>query len=228
VAHTIAISSPFVYNNGDEVREMKRDIIQQKIEEEIKRGPKNNIYVLADFYDAGNYEAVKKAVLRLTSEGKLLRVKKGIYKSPYYSSFLQEEVEASSLKIAEKIARKNRWTIAPSGNTALNALGLSTQVPAEYHFVSSGTNKQVTLDDGTILYFKHIPPKEIAGISSKSALIIEAIKALGRTGMNDSARTKISSLLFDTEKKRLARESKTSRVWVAEEIRKILAVTCTR
>lgn len=227
MAGTIAISSPIVYTNGDEVREMKRDIVQQRIEEEIKRGPKNSIYVLADFYDAGNYEAVKKAVLRLTSEGKLLRVKRGIYESPYYSSFLQEEVEASPLDVAKKIAKKNRWTIAPSGNTALNALGLSTQVPAEYHFVSSGTNKEVDLG-GIKLYFKHVPPKEIAGISAKSALIIEAIKALGRTGMDDSARTKIGSLLSDTEKERLARESRTSRVWVAEEIRKILAVTCTK
>jgi hypothetical protein len=206
---------------------MKPDTVKQRIEDHIKHGHKNSIYMLADFYGAGNYEAVKKAVLRLTSEGKLLRVKKGIYESPYYSSFLQEEVEASPLDIAKKIARKNRWTIAPSGNTALNALGLSTQVPVEYHFVSSGTNKEVELG-GIKLYFKHIPPKEIAGISSKSALVIEAIKALGRTGMNDSARARIASLLFDTEKERLAHESKTSRVWVAEEIRKILVVACTK
>jgi len=206
---------------------MKPDTIKQRIEEHIKHGHKNSIYMLTDFTDLGNYSGVKEAVSKLTVEGKLLRVKRGIYESPYYSSFLQEEVEASPLDVAKKIARKNRWTIAPSGNTALNALGLSTQVPAEYHFVSSGTNKEVDLG-GIKLYFKHVPPKEIAGISAKSALIIEAIKALGRTGMDDSARVKIAGVLSSTEKERLARESKTSRVWVAEEIRKILAVACTK
>ena len=206
---------------------MKPDTIKQRIEEHIKHGHKNSIYMLTDFTDLGNYSGVKEAVSKLTVEGKLLRVKRGIYESPYYSSFLQEEVEASPLDVAKKIARKNRWTIAPSGNTALNALGLSTQVPAEYHFVSSGTNKEVGLG-GIKLYFKHVPPKEIAGISAKSALIIEAIKALGRTGMDDSARVKIAGVLSSTEKERLARESKTSRVWVAEEIRKILAVACTK
>jgi hypothetical protein len=110
----------------------------------------------------------------------------------------------------------------------LNALGLSTQVPAEYHFVSSGPSKEIELDKGIKLYFKRISSKEITGISSKSTLIIEAIKALNKSGMNDSARAKIGSLLSDTEKKRLARESRTSRVWIAEEIRKILAVACTR
>ncbi|RIE14308.1 hypothetical protein SMC3_01405 [Candidatus Cryosericum hinesii] len=206
---------------------MKPDTIKQRIEEHIKHGHKNSIYMLTDFTDLGNYSGVKEAVSKLTAEGKLLRVKRGIYESPYYSSFLQEEVEASPLDVAKKIARKNRWTIAPSGNTALNALGLSTQVPAEYHFVSSGTNKEVDLG-GIKLYFKHVPPKEIAGISAKSALIIEAIKALGRTGMDDSVRAKIAGVLSSTEKERLARESKTSRVWVAEEIRKILAATCTK
>ncbi|MGB9578080.1 MAG: DUF6088 family protein [Halothiobacillaceae bacterium] len=206
---------------------MKRDIIQQRIEDKIRHDPRNSIYVLADFYDVGNYEAVKKALLRLTSAGKLVRVKRGVYKSPDYSYFLQEDVGVSPLDVAEKIARKNRWTIAPSGNTALNALGLSTQVPAEYHFVSSGTNKEVELG-GIKLYFKHAPPKEIAGISAKSALIIEAIKALGRDGMSDAVRAKIAGVLSPAEKGRLARESRTSRVWVAEEVRKILAVECTR
>ena len=206
---------------------MKPDTIKQRIEDHIKHGHKNSIYMLADFRDLGNYSGVKEAVSKLISEGKLFRVRRGIYKSPYYSSFLQEEVEPSPLDVAKKIARKNRWTIAPSGNTALNALGLSTQVPAEYHFVSSGTNKEVGLG-GIKLYFKHVPPKEIAGISAKSTLIIEAIKALDRHGMDDSARAKIASLLSDTEKKRLALESRTSRVWIAEEIKKILAVACTR
>lgn len=36
------------------------------------------------------------------------------------------------------IARKYNWTIAPSGNTALNLLGLSTQVPSKWKYVSYG------------------------------------------------------------------------------------------
>src|SRR5450830_943613 len=207
---------------------MKPDTIKQRIEEHVRHGHKNSVYMLADFNGLGNYSGVKEAVSKLTAEGKLLRVRRGIYESPYYSSFLQEEVEASPLDVTKKIARKNRWTIAPSGNTALNALGLSTQVPAEYHFVSSGPSKEIELDKGIKLYFKRISSKEITGISSKSTLIIEAIKALDKSGMNDSARAFFFNDPATTEKKRLARESRTSRVWIAEEIRKILAVACTR
>ena len=205
---------------------MKTDSIKQKIENRIAHDPKGSVYTLADFYLAGcNYEAVKRAVARLTAEDKLVRVNKGVYQSPYYSSFLRKQVAASPLDIAKKIADKNRWTIAPSGNTALNLLGLSTQVPAGYYFVSSGPYKEVEL--GKIrLSFKHVPLREIDGISPKSALVIEAIKALGKSGMDDVMREKITRLLSDSEKKKLLHESLSSRVWVFEEVRKIVVMAC--
>jgi hypothetical protein len=206
---------------------MKQSVVEQAIEERIRRDPKNSIYMLSDFRDFGSYPAVKKALSRLTEEGKLFRVRRGIYKSPYYSSFLRKQVAASPLDIAKKIAEKNRWTIAPSGNTALNLLGLSTQVPAGYYFVSSGPYKEVELDSGTKLYFKHISLKEIAGVSPRSSLVIEAIKILGKGRIDDPTRDRIRSLLSDIDKERLARESKTTRVWVADAIEKILATTCT-
>jgi hypothetical protein len=184
---------------------MRQSVVEQAIEERIRRDPKNSIYMLSDFRDFGSYPAVKKALSRLTEEGKLFRVRRGIYKSPYYSSFLRKQVAASPLDIAKKIAEKNRWTIAPSGNTALNLLGLSTQVPAGYYFVSSGPYKEVELDSGTKLYFK----------------------ILGKGRIDDPTRDRIRSLLSDIDKERLARESKTTRVWVADAIEKILATTCT-
>jgi hypothetical protein len=207
---------------------MRPDTIKQRIQNHIDRDPKKRVYTLTDFYlDGGNYESVKKTVSRLVSEGKLLRVNKGVYESPYYSRFLERQVDASPLDVAKKIAEKNHWTIVPSGNTALNALGLSTQVPMEYHFVSNGINKEFKLGKISI-YFKHVPLREIDGMSSKNALIIEAVKAIGKAGMNDSIRAQITSLLSDSEKKRILRESMTSRVWIFEEVRRILAVTCTK
>ncbi len=205
---------------------MKRDSVKQRILDHIHRSHKNSVYTLADFRGLGSYSGRKEAVSELIAEGKLYRVKRGMYESPYYSSFLQEEVEASPLDVARKIASKNGWKIVPSGDTALNALGLSTQVPAEYHFASSGTSKEIELDEGLKLYFEHVPPSEIVIGSSKSALIVEAIKALGKTGIDDTARERIASLLSERDKEKLARASKTSREWVSREIEMILAIAC--
>jgi hypothetical protein len=206
---------------------MKRDSVKQRVIDHINHGHKSSVYTLADFRGLGDYSGRKQAVSELIAEGKLRRVKRGLYESPYYSSFLEQEVRASPLEVAKKIARKKGWKIAPSGNTALNALGLSTQVPAEYHFASSGTNTEIELEGGLRLYFEHVPANEIVVVSSKSALVVEAIKALGKTGIDDIARKRIVRLLSDNDKDALARASKTSREWVSQEIGKILAIACT-
>ncbi len=67
---------------------------------------------------------------------------RGVYDKPAYSNLLQEVAAPDPEQIAEALARSYNWTIAPSGNTALNLLGLSTQVPANWVFISSGPYKK--------------------------------------------------------------------------------------
>jgi hypothetical protein len=42
---------------------------------------------------------------------------------------LQQELSPDFDQVAQAFARKFNWRIQPSGDTALNLLGLSTQVP---------------------------------------------------------------------------------------------------
>ena len=215
-------SLPFCYNNGNEVMDLKRDSVQRAIGNKIQGDSEDSIYVLADFSEFGNYYAVKEALSRLVEEKALVRLMRGMYKRPHFNTLLKEEMEASPNDVAKAIASRNRWTIIPSGDTALNYLGLTTQVPATYHFVSDGMNKEVVLDNGIILHFRHVPSREITGISPKSALVIEAIKAIGKKGMSESMRHAIRSTLSEEEIDSLIKEKKTTRVWIAEEIRRLL------
>ena len=58
-------------------------------------------------------------------------------------------------------------------------LGLSTQVPAVWQYVSDGPYKTYAAD-GIHLQFKHTDRKnEIVGISEETALVIQALRALG-------------------------------------------------
>lgn len=215
-------SLPFRYNNGNEVVDLKRDSVQRAIENKIQSDPEDSIYVPGDFSEFGNYNAVKEALSRLVEEKALVHLMRGMYKRPHFNSLLKEEMEASPADVAKALANRNRWTIIPSGDTALNYLGLTTQVPATYHFVSDGMNKEVELNNGITLYFKHVPSREITGISPKSALVIEAIKAIGKKEMSESVRHAIRNSLSEEEMDSLVREKKTSRVWIAEEIRRLL------
>ena len=75
---------------------------------------------------------------RITNSEKIQKIVKGIYYNPKYNELI-EECEAPSVhEGAKAIARKYNWTIAPYGNTTLNLLGLSTQVPSKWTYISAG------------------------------------------------------------------------------------------
>ena len=122
---------------------MERNITIHKIKGRIQRSKKGQLFILTDFLDLASYDAVKKALSRLAKSGELLRVRRGIYKKPNFNEFLRAEVPASPDELARAIARDQNWTIGPKGDAALNILGLSTQVPAVYSYISDGPYKKI-------------------------------------------------------------------------------------
>ena len=71
----------------------------------------------------------------------LVRAQEGrvyVYVKPKYNEFLGEVEKPSVEDVAQTIGRKNGWLVRPDGDMALNMLGLSTQVPASWTFVSDG------------------------------------------------------------------------------------------
>ena len=90
---------------------------------------KRTIFVPSDFKDIAERNAIKMALSRLCDEQIIRRVMRGIYECPEFSNLLQEFVAPAPDKIAQALARNYGWTIVPCGDTALNLLGLSTQVP---------------------------------------------------------------------------------------------------
>lgn len=200
---------------------MKRISVQAKLEEVLQTFEKGSLIVAQDFLDIGNYEAVKRALSRLHTEGKLTRVLRGLYQTPNYNAFLKKEIGPSPKKVAKKLAEKFGWTIAPAEDTALNELGLSTQVPAKYTFISDGPTKKYTLDNGLDIQFKHKTNKEISKLTTKEASVIEAIQTISQENMTDQIRKKILNTLDDEELNHLLESGKSMRYWIYDELKNI-------
>ena len=118
------------------------------------------------------------------------------------------------------MARKFGWTIVPCGDTALNRLGLSTQVPAVWLYVSGGTYKEYTYGK-TVIRFKRTTNKEISKVSYKTALVIQAVKALGKENITDEIKNKIASTTTDEEKAKMFAEAKYATSWIYDVIKEI-------
>ena len=199
---------------------MKRNISLNQIEERIRNSPKGTIFLTSDFTDLASSDAANKALLRLEEAGLIRRILFGVYEHPDYNEFLGEYVEPSPDMVAHALARKFGWTIVPCGDTALNMLGLSTQVPAVWLYVSDGNYREYTCGN-FVIQFKRTTNKEISKISFKTALVIQAIKALGKDKITGDVIEKIRSLTTDKEKEQMFVEAKYATAWIYDVIKEI-------
>ena len=199
---------------------MKRELQLSKIRDRITGAKEGTIFVPSDFKDIAERNAIKMALSRLCDEQIIRRIMRGVYEYPEYSNLLQEFVAPSPDKVAQSLARNYGWTIVPCGDTALNLLGLSTQVPNVWSYVSDGPYKGYEFNNIN-LKFKHTTNKEITGISYKTALMIQALKTLGSDKIDDKVIIKLSKGLSDDEKRTLLSESQYATSWIHETLKQI-------
>lgn len=192
----------------------------EQIEKEILELPVGSVFTTSDFADITSSENLWQITHRLENEGKIRRILPGIYDKPAFSEILQEESAPDINAVAEAIARKNNWTIVPNGNTALNLLGLSAQVPANWEYLSSGETKEYQVGNRSI-NFVHRADRELNGMSKKTALVIQAIKALGAENITEDAIAKLAAKVSAEEKQKLLIEAKPTTNWIYEIIKKI-------
>ena len=190
------------------------------IRDRINQSEIGTVYVAIDFVDISDKTNVNAYLARLVDEGLIRRVLRGVYDKPEYNDFLEEYVAPSPDKVANALARNFGWSIVPCGDTALNLLGLSTQVPAAWVYVSDGTYKEYTYDNTTI-QFKKTTNKEVSKLSYKTALTVQALKALGKDKIDDTVISRLSKLLTAEEKKTLLEEAKAATSWIYEYIKQI-------
>ena len=195
---------------------------KEELEKRIGSTAEGTTFVASDFSDIASVRTIRELLRRMIDEGTIVRVMPGIYMRPLMSELLGEQVPADPEDVAYSIARVRNWTIAPSGNTALNKLGLSTQVPVVWSYVSDGPYYENTIYGRTIS-FKHVANRNITGMSQVTLLVIQALKALGKDRVDGTILKKISERLSDDDLKAIINETERSTVWIRDAIREIAA-----
>jgi len=193
----------------------------RQIQDRISNAAEGTVFVSSDFADIADTETVRRNMNRLTQKGMLRRILKGVYEKPKYSRLLNEYVAADPEAVAKALARSYHWTIAPCGNTALNLLGLSTQVAAAWSYISDGPYKAYEWNS-TKIEFKHRTNKEITGLSYMTSLVIQALKTLGKANVTPEIIKALSNKLAQTDKETMLKEAAESTDWVYDIIRRIV------
>ena len=200
---------------------MARPNYLEQVRKRIENKSPGSVFIPSDFFDIAEAVKINMCLNRLKESGELINITRGIFAKPRYSTLLKKNVPPHSDDIAKAIARNYGWTIVPCGDTALNMLGLSTQVPAVWLYVSDGPYKKYNLD-GISLQFKHTDNKnEIIDVSYNAALIIQALKALGKDNIKEDHIHHLAKKLTSEEKQTILTECQRITAWVYEIIKRI-------
>ncbi len=190
------------------------------IKDRILSSEYGTVFVATDFVEIANKTSINTYLSRLVNEKLIRRILRGVYYKAEYNEFLEEYVAPLPDDVAHALSRNYGWTIVPCGDTALNILGLSTQIPAAWVYVSDGKYDEYTYDNTTIK-FKRTTNKEISKLSYKTALVVQALKALGKDGVKEATITKLKNTLTNEEKDTLLAEAKAVTSWIYEYIKVI-------
>lgn len=199
---------------------MPREKYQALIANRITEMQPGSVFVTSDFADIAPTAAVNMSLSRLEDSGIVRRILRGIYDKPRFSKLLNEPVAADPSKVANAIARKNRWSIIPMGDTALNILRLSTQVPAVWQYASDGPYKEYSYDNVHIS-FRRTSNKEATGYSYITGLVIQGLRALGRGHVSETVIRSLREKLSDEEKSVLLNEAQGTTAWIFDCIKEI-------
>ena len=178
------------------------------------------VFSQKDFLDLGSRSSIDFAFDDLLKEDKIRRVIRGIYDYPKYSQVLEKYLGPDIDQVAQALSRKFNWRIQPSGSTALNILGLSTQVPGKYIYLSDGPNRDYKVNNISI-EFKQTPLKEAGFKSHESGIIVQAIKSLGKDRISDKEIQKIRNWLDPKLNNKVLKDTRTVTGWIYEVIRQI-------
>ena len=162
------------------------------------------------------------ALSRLNRLGQLRRIKAGLYYYPTFSKLLNREVPPEAAEVANAIGRKNGWSVQPSGATAANALGLSTQVPARVVLRTDGTSG-VTETNGVKIELRHTAPRFFLRGRRHSGQLLQALRWMGPDGVNRQTIDRLKKILPSTAKDELRRDLGSAPMWLQPKLREIVA-----
>ena len=146
--------------------------------EAYARGLAEGVPVVAkSLLHLGTRAAIDQALSRLAAAGRLIRAARGIYFAPVVSRF---GVGAPTVQLAIKgLAALTGEMIVPAGAAAANSLGLSTQVPVRYVYLSSGPSRHLVFGKLHV-EIRHAPRWLLfSGASKEAGELVRALEWLG-------------------------------------------------
>ncbi len=180
----------------------------------IKKAKRGTLFFVENFVKIANAKTVNKALERMVKTGELQRLSKGIYYRPANSKLIGE-LTPNIETVVLAIAKRDKARIVPTGSYALNQLGLSTQVPTNFIYLTDGSARKLIIGNSRIT-FKKTSPKNVSAVGEISGLVIQALKTIGKDNVKFNEIQHIQNLLKKEKHTRLEHDIRLAPAWIRE------------
>jgi Family of unknown function (DUF6088) len=190
----------------------------EAIRSHIKRIAAGEPFTSTQFVGTGRRAAVDQALSRFCKRGEIIRVTRGVFVRPKKNRYVGEVMPGPS-KVAQAVASAHGEMIQVQGAEAARLMGLTTQMPLQSVFYTSGPNRRLKI--GKLqLVLKHVTPRKLALSGRPSGLALCALRYLGKEQVTkeviESIRRKLSPEAFEE----FAAETKSMPAWLTDVLLK--------
>ena len=172
-----------------------KETVSQKVRDRIVHGKFGEIFFVSSFpkYDV---EYTTKLLSLFEKEGLITRIAKGVYAKVKKTRF--GILYPSVYELVEQIAKRDKAKVIPTGETAANRLGFSTQIPMNTTFLTSGSPRKLILNGRTIT-LKHGAPKNFAYKNKLIAELVQALRSIGEYNITPENKDTITKLFTNIQ-----------------------------
>lgn len=164
-------------------------------------------------------ELVDQVISRMVRSGEIQRVSRGLFSLPKVHAALGA-LPPGADDIAAAVERSIGVPVTPAGSLALNALHLSTQVPAKPEFLTAGPSRTIYVRNLPI-HLKNAPARRFRIQNPTVRLIIEALRTLGRERVTKEAIATIRTSISESDNIALSQHIGDAPVWMQPYLRRI-------
>lgn len=190
------------------------------IKKRIIRKGRGWVFTPSDFLAMGSRTAVDKALSRLAKDGTIRRLAQGVYDYPKISSRIGM-LSPNPDDVAQAIADKDGYVVQVSPARAANLLGLTTQVPAKSVYLTDGPTRSKTIGR-QVIYMRRAAPKNLVGAGKPAGLIFQALRYLGKDGIDPHKLRLMSKSLSAADRKSLVKISHYPADWMRPVVQRIV------
>ena len=152
--------------------------VTEKVTTRVKRMQKGVPFPINGFYSLGSSASVQKALSRLAQQGEIVRVSNGYYVRPKPLAGIPSlQTKTSAVKVAQRWARENGYTLVPQGQEAAYRLGLQTQAPVKTIYWTNGPSRRFAIGN-EVVEVRHVGKQKLRWAGQPAGTVLRSLTAI--------------------------------------------------